>query len=176
MTTTPPHVWTRAQELTRLDLRPLTPLPSGRRIALAGLLAIVGSLVADAVLSTISAATLSPPAYFDKFNAGSYAPLTIIGVVGATVGWALLVRLTSQPQWFVIRAAVVVTIVGLIPDVALLSNNPTGAVIGLMVEHLVIAVITTYALLKVAPAGSPRAAQTEPTSPTMAEAGDPARR
>ncbi|MDQ2724613.1 MAG: hypothetical protein M3Y36_03870 [Actinomycetota bacterium] len=156
----------RAQELTRIDLEPLRPPPSSRRIILAGVLSIVGSLIADALLVAAGKAILNPGAPFDKFNFASYATLTVIGVMGATVGWALLVRMTSQPRWFVIRAAVVVTVVLLIPDFAILPHDPTGPVVVLMTQHVAIAIITTALLLAVAPAGrgrsTPRASRPGP--------------
>lgn len=148
-----PPALERAQGLTRLDLEPLRPLPSFRRIILAGALSIVASLIADMILVAAGKAIFSPAAPFDKFNFASYAILTISGVVGATLGWALLVRITSQPRWFVIRAAVVATVVLLVPDFAILPHDPTGPVVVLMIEHLAIAIITTVLLLAVAPAG-----------------------
>ncbi len=94
---------------------------------------------------------------FGPFHASAWVPLTLLGVVGATIGWGILVRMTSQPKWFVLRAAVAVTIVLLVPDFALLHNNPTGPVCTLMAMHVAIAVVTTWALLRFAPAtGAPR--------------------
>ncbi len=142
------------RDVLHLDLRPLRPLPSVPQIALAGLASAVASVLACVVLSEVGKAALSPPAYFDKFNPPGYIALTVIGVAGATIGWAILVRLTSRPRWCLMVAAVAVTIVLLLPDVAILPHNPTSDVVVLMVEHLVIAVITTVLLLRLAPPGS----------------------
>jgi hypothetical protein len=157
-----PPALERAQRLTRLDLKPNRPLPSAARIVLAGVLSVVGSLIADLILVAIGRAAFDPPASFDKFNFATYAALTIIGVIGATAGWALLVRMTSHPRWFVLRAAVVVTIVLLVPDFALLPRDPTGPVVVLMIEHIAIAIVTTVLLLTVAPAGRGDRAQPAP--------------
>lgn len=159
----------RAMELIRLDLRPLRPLPSLGRIALAGLLSALASVVACVIISEAGKALLSPPASFDKFNPPGYIVLTVLGVAAATVGWAILVRMTSQPRWCLKVAAVIVTIVLLLPDVAILPHDPTGAVIVLMIEHVVIAVITTWLLLRVSPPG------TRPASERRAARSDVAR-
>jgi hypothetical protein len=164
----PGPVVRRIQGLARLDLRPLKPLPSFGRIALAGLLSGVASVVACVILSEAGKTALSPPASFDKFNFPGYVVLTVLGVAAATVGWAILVRMTSQPRWCLEVAAVLVTIVLLVPDVAILPHNPTSDVIVLMVEHIVVAVITTALLLVVSPpgrwAGSPRHAPVRATT------------
>jgi len=73
-------------------------------------------------------------------------------VVGATIGWGILVHLSSQPRWVLRRAALVVTIVLLIPDVMILPGNPKTAVLTLMVMHIAIAVVTYSALRWIAPA------------------------
>jgi hypothetical protein len=141
----------RVERLTHLDLRPLTDLPRASRVVLAGIVSIVGSLVVDAVLVAIGKALFSP-GDFGPFHFGSYAPLTVLGIVAAVVGWANLVRMCSEPRWVVTRAAILVTVVLLIPDFAILPNNPAGAVATLMVMHIAIAVITYASLLLVAPA------------------------
>ena len=161
MATAPPGPVRRIQDLTRLDGQPLRPLPSTGRIAVAGLASAVASVVACVILSELGKAALSPPASFDKFNFPGYAVLTVLGVIAATVGWAILVRLTSQPRWCLEVAAVAVTVVLLLPDVAILPQNPFSDVLVLMVEHVVIAVITTALLLKLSAPGSRAAAPAE---------------
>jgi hypothetical protein len=150
----PPTAIRRAQEVTRLDLRPLHPPPSLGRIALAGVLSAVASVVACVILSEAGKALLSPPASFDKFTPPGYIVLTVLGVAAATVGWAILVRMTSQPRWCLTVAAVLVTIVLLLPDVAILPQDPTSDVVVLMIEHVAIAIITTWLLLRVSPPGT----------------------
>jgi uncharacterized membrane protein YeaQ/YmgE (transglycosylase-associated protein family) len=147
-----PTLVPKVRSTLRLDLCPLAGRPGPARIALAGLIGIVGSLVADAILVALGKVTFKVHGGFDPFHFGSYAPLTVLGVVGATIGWAVLTRLTSEPRWVVRRAALVVTLVLLVPDVVILPGNPAGGVATLMVMHVAIAVITTAALLLVAPA------------------------
>jgi hypothetical protein len=162
MTTSTPTLAARAMAMAKLDRRPLTDLPSNRKVAMAGVVAIVGSLVADAVLVAVARAAFSTPSTFGPFHFGSYAPLTILGVVGATVGWGILVRLSSQPLWVLLRAAVVVTVVLLIPDVMILPGNPKTAVLTLMVMHIAIAVATYSALRWISPATGQARHRTDP--------------
>jgi hypothetical protein len=149
-------VISRAQDLSRLDFQPRSRLPSAGRVVVAGVLAAIGSIVADLILVALGKAAFSPGS-FGPFHPSAWVPLTLLGVAGATIGWAILVRMSSEPRWFVLRAAVVVTVVLLLPDVGLLPNNPTGPVLTLMAMHLAIAIITTASLLRWAPAtGAPR--------------------
>jgi hypothetical protein len=141
----------RALNVIHLDLRVLSDLPAAVRIILAGGVAAVGSLIADVILVALGKAAFNPIS-FGPFHASAWVPLTILGVAGATVGWGILVHLTSEPRWVVFRAAVLVTLVLLLPDVGLLPSNPTGPVLTLMAMHIAIAVITTVALLRISPA------------------------
>jgi hypothetical protein len=146
----------RARDLSRLDFQPRSHLPGALRVVLAGVIAAAGSLIADAILVALGKAAFAPHS-FGPFHPSAWVPLTLLGVAGATVGWAILVRVSSEPRWVVLRAAVAVTVVLLLPDVGLLPNNPTGPVFTLMTMHLAIAIITTASLLHWAPAsGTPR--------------------
>ena len=142
----------RTRSITRIDRRPLNDLPKARMIALAGAVAIAASLAADVILVALGRGAFHPPVSFGQFSFATYAPLTIIGVIGATAFWAALVHVTSQPRWVLLRAAIAVTAVLLVPDFLLLPNNPAGGVITLMAMHLAIAVVTAVALLRIAPA------------------------
>jgi hypothetical protein len=133
--------------------------PALRRVAAADLAAAAVSLAADLVLAAVGRAVFTVPASFGKFAFGTYAPLTVLGVAGATAAWRAVTRLSSRPQWLLIRLAALVTALLLIPDFLLLGTpgNPAGPVVILMLMHLAIAAITYLALIKVAPArGGPR--------------------
>jgi Family of unknown function (DUF6069) len=147
-----PTLMARLQSITRLDGRPLTHMPRTRRILAAGLISMAASLAADVLLVAVGTAAFHPPASFGPFVFLTYAKLTAAGIIGATAFWAGLVRVTSQPRLVLLRAAVAVTLLLLIPDVLLLPNESTGGVMTLMVMHVAIAIITTVTFLKVAPA------------------------
>ena len=77
----------------------------------------------------------------------------MLGIVGATVTWGAVARLSSRPKWLLTRLALLVTAVFLIPDFLLLGTpgNPTGLVMILMLMHLAIAAVTYTALITLAP-------------------------
>ena len=149
----------RASRSTRTGPAPHAVPPTLRRVAAAGLAAAAVSLAADLVLVAVGQAVFTVPASFGKFAFGTYALLTVLGAAGATAAWWAVTRLSSRPQWLLIRLAALVTALLLIPDFLLLGTrgNPTGPVVILMLMHLAIAAITYLTLIKVAPArGGPR--------------------
>jgi hypothetical protein len=122
-------------------------------VVAAGLAAAATSLAADVVLATIGRAAFTVPPSFGKFAFGAYALLTVLGVAGATVTWALLTRLTLRPKWLLTRLAALVAALLLIPDFLLpgTPGNPAGPVAILMLMHVALAAITYTALTKTAP-------------------------
>lgn len=143
----------RLLTLARIDLRPRPgSQPSAARLAAATVVAIVGSLVADAVIVAIGTRLWPSTRGFAHFQFGDYAKLTIVGVVIACAGWPVVVRLSTAPRWLFLRLAVLVTLVLWLPDVwILLQGEPAKAVAVLAVMHVAIAVITYEALVRLAP-------------------------
>jgi hypothetical protein len=146
----------RPARLTRTGSAPRAVPPTFRRLAAAGLAAAAVSLAADVVLATIGQAAFTVPASFTKFSFATYGLLTILGIVGATVAWGVVTRLSSRPRWLLIRLAAGVSALLLIPDFLLLGTpgNPTGPVMSLMLMHLAIAAITYSVLVRVAPSSA----------------------
>ena len=147
----------RASRLTGTRPAVQTVPPTHRRVAAAGLAAVVVSLAADLILATIGQAAFTVPASFGEFAFGTYALLTVLGVAGAAATWAAVARLSSRPKWLLTRLAALVTALFLIPDFLLLGTpgNPAGPVAILMLMHLAIAVITYAALTELAPSRLP---------------------
>jgi Family of unknown function (DUF6069) len=143
----------RASRLTGTRPAVQTVPPAYRRVVAAGLAAAVVSLAADLMLATVGRAAFTVPAAFGKFAFGTYAPLTVLGVAGATAAWTAVTRLSSRPKWLLTRLAALVTALFLIPDFLLLGTlgNPAGPVAILMLMHLAIAVLTYAALTQLAP-------------------------
>jgi hypothetical protein len=72
-------------------------------------------------------------------------------VVAACIGWPVVVRFCSTPRWLYLRAAVVVTVVLLLPDLAIwIQGQPGRAVAFLALMHVAIAVITYVAVTSLA--------------------------
>ena len=119
---------------------------------MATLLAIAGSLAADAVLVTIGQAVFPSTKGYSHFQFPDYCKLTVIGVIIACVAWPVVTRVTSAPRWLFFRLAVLVTLVLWLPDLYLLAKGQSGeAVAVLMVMHVAIALVTYNLLVRLAP-------------------------
>jgi hypothetical protein len=141
----------RSLALARVDFAPRHRQPSTLRVVLATLLAMVGSLVADALLVAIGTAVFPSTKGYVHFQFHDYARLTIVGVLIACVAWPIVTRITSSPRWLFFRLAIVVTMVLFIPDLWLLAKHQSPRAVGvLMAMHLAIALVTYNALVRVA--------------------------
>lgn len=137
-----------------IDFAPVDPQPSWARWCLASVVAVVGSLAADAALVAVGKAVFPGTAHFAHYAVGDYAKLTVPGVLVACVGWPVVTRVSSRPRWVFVRAAVAVTVVLLLPDLYIWLRGESGrAVLVLVAMHLAIAVVTYNALVRIAPAG-----------------------
>ncbi|HWG02503.1 MAG TPA: hypothetical protein VG164_11750 [Trebonia sp.] len=142
----------KAFALVHLDFAPRHQQPSAMRVALATVVSVVGSLLADALLVVIAEAVIPGTKGYAHFQFGDYAKLTVIGVIIACIAWPITTRITSQPRWMFFRMAVLVTLVLWLPDVyILIQGQPGKAVAVLFLMHLAIAVVTYNALTHLAP-------------------------
>jgi hypothetical protein len=126
--------------------------PAPGRLVAATCLAVVGSLLADAILVAIGTTVFPATQGFVHFEFSDYGKLTVIGVVLACASWPIVSRVSSVPRWLFFRLAVVVTLVLWLPDVwILIHGEPAEAVLVLMLMHLAIAFITYPTLVHLAP-------------------------
>jgi hypothetical protein len=154
----PDALYDRTLDLVKVDFAPAHRPPSGARVLLASLAALVGSLLADAALVAIGEAVFPPTKGYVHFQFDDYSKLTIIGVIIACAAWPIVTRISSAPRWLFFRLAIVVTVVLLLPDVYILhQGQPPRAVAVLMCMHLAIALVTYNALVRLAPVRPQRA-------------------
>lgn len=116
---------------------------SGRSLVQRGLLAVVLSVVANAVVLTI-ARTLRIAPGFEPFEWASVVSLTAVGAVGAVVVYWLLSRWSATPDRTFTVVAGVVLLVSFVPDLFLLSGDENATIPGvvvLMVMHVVVAAV-----------------------------------
>jgi hypothetical protein len=124
------------------------------RLALATVLAVVGSLVADAMLVAIGTRMFPATVGYVHFQFIDYAKLTVVGVLIACVAWPVVTRVSSSPRWLFFRLAILVTLVLLLPDVWILLQGQSAQAVGVLVAmHVAIALVTYNALVRVAPVG-----------------------
>ncbi|MHB1987393.1 MAG: hypothetical protein ACYCSF_05335 [Acidimicrobiales bacterium] len=142
----------RALRVARVDRAPRHLPPSRDRLLLATLLAVAGSLLADALLVFIGTTEFPATKSFVHFRVADYAALTILGVLVACTTWPGVNRLTSTPRWLFFRLAVIVTLGLWLPDLWLIvRHEPVRAVGVLMVMHVAVALITYNSLVRIAP-------------------------
>jgi hypothetical protein len=145
----------RVQSISHLDLSPRHPQPQVGPLALATVLSIGLSLLADALLVVIGTAIFPTTKGYVHFHFSDYSKLTVIGVIVACLAWPVVTRLTSTPRWLFLRLAILVTLVLLLPDFGIWVQGASGeAVLVLVAMHLAIAVVTYNLLVRVAPVGS----------------------
>ena len=141
----------------RLDFDPAHRRPSAARVLIASLAAIVGSLLADAIVVAIGEAAIPATKGYVHFQFADYGKLTVIGVVIACIAWPIVTRTCAAPRWLFLRLAVLVTLVLLLPDAYIwYMGQPGNAVFILVVMHLAIGVVAYNCLVRVAPVRSLR--------------------
>jgi hypothetical protein len=142
-----------------IDLAPAHRPPSGARLAVATVVSVVGSLVADALLVALGTAIFPSTTDYVHFRFSDYGKLTVIGVLIACVAWPVVTRISSAPRWLFFRMAVLVTLVLWLPDLLILANGqPPKAVAVLMAMHVAIALVTYNCLVRLAPERKPEMA------------------
>lgn len=135
----------------RIDFRPKTP-PSIISVAVATVVAVVGSLAADAILVSVGVSTYPQTRGYSHFRFSDYSKLTVIGVLIACVGWPIVARISSQPKWLFLRAAAATTLVLFVPDAAIwYLGQSARAVFVLVWMHVAIAIVTYLSLILLAP-------------------------
>jgi hypothetical protein len=142
---------TKAARLVRVDFAPSHAQPSWTRLALATVVSLAGSLLADALIVVAFQALFPGTKGYQHFQFADYAKLTIIGVIIASAAWPVTTRISSQPRWLFARMAIAVTLVLFLPDFYILYlGQPGNAVAGLFVMHVAIALVTYNALVRLA--------------------------
>ena len=140
--------------LAKIDFSPKHGQPSALRVLLATVLALAGSLAADAGLVAIGKALFPSTKHFVHFAFHDYARLTVIGVLIACLAWPIVTRVSSEPRWLFFWSAVAVTLVLLLPDAYIWhQGQPFNAVAVLVCMHVAIALVTYNALVHLAPVG-----------------------
>jgi Family of unknown function (DUF6069) len=148
----------RLLALIKVDFAPDPAQPSWARLAVATVVSLVGSLVADAALVALGTRSFPSTRGYVHFQFSDYAKLTVIGVLVACATWPIVTRISSQPRWLFLRLAVLVTVVLFLPDLWIYLNGAPGrAVDVLLLMHVAIAVVTYRALVHLAPVGAAHA-------------------
>src|ERR1700691_1374363 len=126
----------RMLDAVKIDFAPKHRQPQPGRVLVATIVALAGSLAADAILVAIGTRVFPSTVGYVHFRFSDYAKLTVIGVIIACVAWPIVTRISSHPRWVFVRMAVVVTLVLWLPDLYILAKGqPAKAVAVVMVMH-----------------------------------------
>jgi hypothetical protein len=153
----PPSIVERTLASWHVDMKPSGQRPSVVRFLTVSLLAVVGSVGANALLVALVRYINPALTKYAHFQLSDYGTLTVIGVLAACAAWDVVLRISSSPRWLLFRLAVVVTLVLWIPDVYLFTKHEPGpGVVTLMIMHLAVAVVTYNLLVRFAAPSSER--------------------
>ena len=125
------------------------------RIWLAGIAAVVASVLANLVARALVLAALPLPEGFAPLQAPAIITFTVLGVVAATIVYAIVARVSKNPVRTYIIVAAVALIVSILPNFNLMGNpsafpmpGGTPEVFGaLIVFHVVAAVVSVAVLI-----------------------------
>jgi len=142
----------RTLAIARVDWAPSHRQPAPARLAVATVIAVLGSLAADAILVAVGTRIFPGTAGYEHFRFESYAKLTIIGVLAGAAGWPVLTRISSAPRWLYGWLTVLMSLGLFLPDAWLLIHHqPPKAVAVLMAMHVAVAVILYCTMVFIAP-------------------------
>ncbi|MFI5931417.1 DUF6069 family protein [Actinoplanes sp. NPDC051494] len=114
-------------------------------ILLAGL---IGAGLGNALVALVA----GPPGDFPPLRPGAYLFFTAVGYLAGVAGWALIRARASDPARTLRRLVPIVVVASLLPNVALLfTGTDVGAVVALMVMHVVVAVFAVPACARALP-------------------------
>ena len=114
------------------------------------LAAIVVASVADAVLALLALAAGAPDD-FEPLKASSYIFLTAVGVVAGAVGWAIVRKVSKDPEALVRWLVPTLVVVSFVPDFLLFGDGGAIGVGALLLMHVVVAAVAVFAYRKVMP-------------------------
>jgi hypothetical protein len=113
----------------------------------AAVVALIGNALIALVVSGLRPGGVEKGLTFIEFG-----PMTVLGVLIGTAGWALVRRFTRRPRAVLPVLVPVVVVLTFGADLALLAGGTTLLnAIGLMLMHVVVAVATVFALARVLP-------------------------
>ncbi|TQS45104.1 DUF6069 family protein [Cryptosporangium phraense] len=142
--------------------RPVIPRTSAVRAVGGVILAVVASVVVNAIIAAAAHAAGADDEFM-PLNAGSFTFFTVVGVLAAAFAWTLIRRLSRRPSTVLRWLVPGVVVFSLIPDILLLvdgslAGTSTLAVLALMLMHLAVAAIAVPIFLRVLPVTSSPAA------------------
>lgn len=136
----------------RFDLPRGSAQPRAWRWIVATMVSVAFSLAVCLVVARVASALDPALAGYGHFQFSDYSRLTILGVLGACIGWPIVCWLTTSAARFYLWAAIAVVLVSLAPDLWIWHlGQPAGGVLALMVMHIGLGIVTYPAMVLIAP-------------------------
>ncbi len=136
----------------QLPHRPARSFRTGP-LALGVVAAALASLVVNTAIA-LAATSAHPSGPQTGLSAVHYAPLTVLGVLAGTAGWAFIRRNSRRPREVLRVVVPLIVLVSFVPDMLLLVLLPTTTLVNvaaLLSMHIAIAAITVPMLGRVLP-------------------------
>jgi len=147
----------RTLAIARVDWTPSHRQPNAVRLAIATVIAVAGSLIADAIVVAIGTRFFPGTAGYEHFRFSDYAKLTVIGVLFGAAGWPVITHISSAPRRLYGGLTVLISLALFLPDAWLLyRGQPLRAVAVLMTMHVAIAVVIYCSMVFIAPVRAAR--------------------
>ena len=117
---------------------------STRRLLVVGAVLVLAATAADVILAMVLRSALGVPAGFPPLTVPAVATMTIAGMIGATVVFGWLARVSPDPRAAFVRIAVAALVLSWLPDLGIwitgVFPHTTGAgIVSLMALHPVAA-------------------------------------
>ncbi|MFF5140078.1 DUF6069 family protein [Streptomyces sp. NPDC013157] len=128
-------------------------LPSRRGpLVVAGgvFVAILLSSAANALIAVLAGA-LGAPDDFNPLKPSSYVFLTVLGVLAGSAGWALVRRLSRDPELVLRRLVPSVVVLSFVPDLFEFGEGKVTGVVALLVMHVAVAAVAVPTYRRVMP-------------------------
>lgn len=121
------------------------------RLLVVGVGAVVASTIANVLVAQALVNLLQVPATFRYLQTASVAPLTVIGVAGAVIVFAVLARLRPDPVRAFTAVATIALVISWVPDLLVYASERSYGttlpeIMGLMSLHVVAASIAVFLL------------------------------
>jgi hypothetical protein len=126
-------------------------------------LVVTGGLIGTAVVAVVLNAVVAAAAHaagashdFKALQLSAFAPLTVFGVLIAAAAWAVIRARSARPSQLLRTLVPAVVIVSLVPDLMVgITDSQVGtswgAVVALMVMHVVVAAVAVPAYQRLLP-------------------------
>lgn len=127
------------------------------RLATYGLFAIVIACVANALVRIVASTLFDVPAGFGPLEWAPVINTTVAGIVGATVVYGLLARVSNRPDRDFVGVALVVLLLSFVPLLvppAFLAEAPASVFVTLATMHVTTAIVAVGLLPRTMEAGA----------------------